>query len=156
MNFFEKHADKFIPEPNSGCWLWTGSQCSGYGIVMRPRAGHGVRARSRQLLAHRLAYEAANGPIPDGLQIRHICDTSFCINPDHLEPGTHQDNMDDKVKRGRSARLVGERNPRAKLTREQAELVRRGKRYGSGLYFAKLFGLSVAQIRRVQRGENWR
>ena len=51
--------------------------------------------------AHRVSYEMANGPIPDGLIIRHKCDNPNCVNPKHLESGTQKDNMLDASFRGR-------------------------------------------------------
>jgi len=76
-----------IPEPNSGCWLWTGpSTSNGYGLVW---AGAAV---GRNVLSHRMAYEALVGPIPEGLHIDHLCRTPFCCNPAHMEPVTQGEN----------------------------------------------------------------
>lgn len=67
------------------CWLWTGSQHPlGYG-----RIGVGRTIR----LAHRVSYELLVGPIPDGLELDHLCRTPACVRPDHLEPVTHAENM---------------------------------------------------------------
>lgn len=49
-------------------------------------------------MAHRAVYEALVGPIPEGLELDHLCKNRLCVNPDHLEPVTHQEN----VKRGRA------------------------------------------------------
>ena len=93
----EKHS---IPEPNSGCWLWIGSlKNSGYGQVGWGSVLDGSRT---MLSAHRAAYLAFNGPIPDGLLVRHICDNKVCVNPDHLIVGTQSDNLDDMTCRGRA------------------------------------------------------
>lgn len=74
----------------SGCWLWTGScDPSGYGTLK-------LEGRTRR--AHRLAYELLVGPIPDGLQLDHLCRVRNCANPDHLEPVTNQENS----RRGRA------------------------------------------------------
>jgi hypothetical protein len=90
--------DRACPEPNTGCWLWTGSVIEdGYGRLK----GH-TRAL---VLAHRFAWEATFGPIPDGFQVLHECDTPPCINPDHLFLGTHTDNMRDMSAKGRSHEL---------------------------------------------------
>ena len=77
--------DKVQPDPLSGCWLWTACrQASGYG-----KYGIG----NKVFYAHRLAYEDANGPIPDGLEIDHLCRTPACVNPEHLEAVTHRENL---------------------------------------------------------------
>lgn len=67
-------------EADSGCWEWIGTKKSnGYGCVWN---------EGRTLLAHRVSYEAFVRPIPDGLQIDHLCRNKGCINPAHLEPVT--------------------------------------------------------------------
>lgn len=81
-------------ENENGCWIWRGDKTyRGYGRMS-------VNNKSR--LVHRLAYEAWNGKILDGMVIRHTCDTPLCINPQHLLQGTHKDNMKDKYDRGRA------------------------------------------------------
>lgn len=81
----------------SGCWEWGGKRNdSGYGIVNALR--HGLQGAR----AHRVMYELHVGPVPEGEEIRHKCDNPPCVNPDHLEPGTHLMNMDDMTTRGRS------------------------------------------------------
>jgi hypothetical protein len=73
-----------MPEPNSGCWLWLGALCrDGYGQIRAP-----------QHSAHRAAYVAFKGDIPEGLEIDHKCRVRCCVNPDHLEPVTHRQNVE--------------------------------------------------------------
>lgn len=72
-------------EPNTACWLWLGT-VNGLGYGMMTVAG---RAR----LAHRLSYENARGPIPSGLDLDHLCRQPSCVNPAHLEPVTHRENV---------------------------------------------------------------
>ena len=68
------------------CWEWNGSkQAGGYGQISR---GH-----TETLLVHRLSWEILVGPIPDGLQLDHLCRNKTCVNPDHLEPVTFQENL---------------------------------------------------------------
>ncbi|WP_156160261.1 HNH endonuclease signature motif containing protein, partial [Pseudomonas sp. 2(2015)] len=78
------------------CWDWQAkSRIGDYG-VFTVRAGV-------QRLAHRLSYEIHYGEAPPGrMVVRHRCDNPLCVNPDHLELGTHADNMRDKVRRGRT------------------------------------------------------
>jgi len=69
------------------CWLWTNVPAkNGYGYL-------GVGGRSgRNIQAHRIAYELAHGPIPDGLHIDHLCRVRNCVNPSHLEAVTNREN----------------------------------------------------------------
>ena len=83
--------DKIIPEPNSGCWLWVAANSRGYGQFKFLGKVHQT---------HRIAYVAARGPIPFGLQLDHLCRMPSCCNPQHLEAVT----MAVNIRRG----LVGE------------------------------------------------
>ena len=68
-----------------GCWLWSaGRDPKGYGQFQHD-------GRSRR--AHRVAYELAVGPIPDGLVLDHLCSNPPCVNPAHLEPVTQRENL---------------------------------------------------------------
>lgn len=68
----------------------------------KDRNGYGqVTIKGITQYAHRASYEAAVGPIPVGLKLRHTCDNPACIRPSHLVVGTQADNMRDKVERNR-------------------------------------------------------
>lgn len=71
-------------EPNTGCWLWTGYLKRGYASA---------KIKGRQRFVHRVLYEKANGPIPDGLMSDHLCRTPCCVNPGHIEPVTNSVNQ---------------------------------------------------------------
>lgn len=74
-----------------GCWFWTNApDDKGYG-----RAYDGTKL----VVAHRFVYQEFKGTIPDGLELDHLCRTPSCVNPDHLEPVTHKENM----RRGKQA-----------------------------------------------------
>lgn len=78
-----------IKDEVRGCWLWTGATTTrkgdpdGYGVL---------RVENRNMLVHRLLYEAFRGPIPDGLECDHLCRVRRCVNPAHIEPVTHRIN----------------------------------------------------------------
>src|SRR6266511_2203659 len=104
----ERLSGNSMPEPNSGCLLWLGPVTPfGHGLMAVP--GRGTQP------THRMAWEAAHGPIPDGLHVCHRCDVASCINIDHLWLGTARDNMLDKHAKGRSNNPRGEKHGRAKL-----------------------------------------
>lgn len=86
----DRFAAKFTPEPNTGCWLWTAAlnNC-GYGVLS---LGSRVGNTSSVAYAHRVSWELAHGPIPEGLTLDHRCNTRSCTNPAHLEPVTHKEN----------------------------------------------------------------
>jgi hypothetical protein len=72
-------------EKTEGCWLWTAAiSPNGYGKFM---------VSGRPVNAHRLVYQLTVGPIPDGLDLDHLCRVRHCVNPDHLEPVTRSENL---------------------------------------------------------------
>lgn len=75
------------PEPNSGCWLWTGTGAR-YGQISR-----WIGTRWQFYPAHRLSYEMHKGPIPKGLVIDHKCRNTMCVNPEHLRAVTQGENV---------------------------------------------------------------
>lgn len=88
----ERFLERVSPEPNCGCWLWTGDyHDKGYGQLEKS-----VRPRR----AHRFAYEAFVGSIPEGFVLDHKCRVRCCVNPEHLEAVTPQEN----TRRGAAAR----------------------------------------------------
>ncbi len=80
---------KIERDPETGCWNWTASTRQGYGQIWTPS-----RPGPRRILqAHRAMYELANGAIPDGLDLDHLCRNTLCVNPEHLEPVTRRENV---------------------------------------------------------------
>lgn len=83
----ERFEDKVMVDPNSGCWLWTACIApNGYGLFHNSET---------QMLegAHRFSYKAFRGEIPNGLNLDHLCRVRACVNPHHLEPVTHAENV---------------------------------------------------------------
>jgi hypothetical protein len=90
--------DRFMEKiqvSDSGCWLWTAYVMpNGYGTFRLPRSSYGTFKDGKSMvLAHRFAYEALVGPIPDGASIDHLCRVRHCVNPEHLEPVTQRINV---------------------------------------------------------------
>lgn len=137
------------PEAISGCWLW-------HGALTHPKrkAPYGAYRSER---AHRVAYQLIHGEIPHGAVVRHTCDVTQCVNPDHLLVGTQAENIADKVARGRAQRLRGELNGRHVLTWDAVREIR--VRLGEGQKqwdVAHAFGVGQSVISRISRGTSWR
>ena len=131
------------------CWLWTGHISeNGYGIAS---------IRGKGYKAHRVSYLIEHGRIDNDRLVLHRCDVRACVNPAHLFLGTPKDNSQDAVRKGRNAKLYGERNGKAKLTRADVLAIRRMCRRG-GVYqktVAKQFGVSEATVSYVVNGGRW-
>lgn len=140
---FLKHLDLHAP---TGCWIWHGScDDDGYGrFKVGPRTVH----------AHRYAFEQVFGPIPTGKVLRHTCHCRQCCNPEHVIPGTHQENIADRQARGSTAR--GERNGRACLTTDQVIVIRDRLAQGETPYrIAKDYPVSARAIAHIRDGRTW-
>lgn len=82
-------ANTHEPENGQGCWLWKGKLDRwGYARVSVHLPGVGTRNR----MAHIEMYKLVVGPVPEGLELDHLCHSEHCLNPDHLEPVTHKEN----------------------------------------------------------------
>lgn len=139
-----------IPEPNSGCLLWTAC-CPYHGIL---------HYEGSKQPAHRLAWLDARGPIPSGMSVLHKCDTRGCINVDHLFLGTQADNTADMVRKGRQSRgekrarlFRGERHNNAKLTDEQVRAIRADCRPETQV--APEYGVTRSVIGMIRRRDAW-
>ncbi|HEL4828951.1 TPA: HNH endonuclease [Stenotrophomonas maltophilia] len=151
--------DRAIPEPNSGCWLWLGAmQTSGYGKVKEPKS-------RRAIGAHRLSYRLHRGPIPDGMDVCHKCDTKLCVNPDHLFVGTRAENIRDCAAKGRisrglrhAMRQAGEAGSNAKLNWPAVRQIRAAQREGRATQeeLAKRFGVAMPTVQAAVQRKTWK
>lgn len=74
-----------VERQQNGCWLWVGTMLvSGYGVFT---------AAGQTRRAHRASYEIHVGPIPAGMELDHLCRVKRCVNPQHLDPVPHRENM---------------------------------------------------------------
>lgn len=147
-----RFAEKYIPEPNSGCWLWVASsKGNGYGqFQLRHRRGMGPE------FAHRVSYELHCGEIPEGKVVLHVCDNRACVNPDHLRVGTVADNSHDMVSknRGRGQFLGWGRSAHTRISQSDVLSILVDDRPTKEI--AKSFGVSERHVRHVKRGERRR
>lgn len=162
----ERHS---IPEPNSGCVLWTGS-------VSASSLGYGsLRHEGKTWRAHRAAWIAQNGDLPPGYCVCHKCDTPLCINPDHLFLGTKAANNADCRNKKRNywfrspelaqkqlasarskikAYACGERAGPSKMTEEQIRAIRSA--LGSQGTIARQFGLTQSTVHSILKRKTWK
>jgi hypothetical protein len=151
----------------SGCHEWAGYVMkNGYGTlcVGKKAAKESGSHKSTLFLAHRLAWELANGPVPDGMMVLHRCDNRKCCNPEHLFLGTAKDNYDDMVTKGR--RVIdsgggrkyakGEGHTRAKLSTSDVLAIRsEANEGGNWEELAVRYGVTRANIRAIVIGLSW-
>ncbi len=137
----------------AGCWEWTASlNTHGYGqFVLHPYL------RRIPFSAHRVSYFLAHKKLPQNIQVCHHCDNRKCCNPQHLFLGTHQDNVDDCVRKGRQTRTRGEAHGNAILTEEQVKQIRILNAVDKvrSVELSKRFKVSKSTICAIIYGNRW-
>ncbi len=146
MTLRERFDAKWMPEPYSGCWLWTGAIGStGYGQL---KIGH------RAVTASRVSWELHRGEIPDNLCVLHHCDTRPCVNPDHLYLGDVAQNNKDARDRGQWYPLLGEKHGMSKLTEDDVLSIRASSETPTIL--SKRFNISTLTIWEIRTRKKWK
>lgn len=142
----ERMASKFIPEPNSGCWIWEGAvNLQGYGKL---------NFNGRMIAAHRMSFFLSGKDTSGGPNVLHSCDNRVCINPDHLHSGTHRQNNLEMYKRLR--RPAGERSHLAKLSTKRVFQILEAR--SLGLSYAKIgsvFDVYAQTAHDICSGKSW-
>lgn len=144
LDIFWQKVDKG-PHPK-GCWLWTGA-------IQRDGYAHCTINR-KTISSHRIAYEQLVGPIQEGMDLLHSCDVRRCVNPAHLRPGTHQENMDEA--KAKLRHTYGERNHSAKLTAEKVLEIRRDYTGDNAEDLAKKYGVGPTTIYVAATRRTWK
>jgi hypothetical protein len=135
ISFFSR----VLENKENGCWEWNGT-LTGNGY------GHCMMLDERK--AHRVSYRLHCGDITPGMVIMHKCDNRICVNPEHLQQGTHKENMADMKEKGRATRI---KKPR--LTEEQVKEI-----YLSKSSISKLtaeYNMNIRTIERIRSGKLW-
>ncbi len=136
----------------SRCVMYQGNGAGkgGYGRIVVKSGG-----KFFSYAAHRIAYELKNGAITEGCVVRHKCHNPRCINPRHLEVGTHKDNAQDRVKAGRSATQKGAQNGNAKTTAGDRVVIRQRRAAGETLKtIAADYGIHLSTVYAIMKSEN--
>lgn len=143
----ERFEDKYITEPNSGCWLWVGGyDGEGYGMFW---------VVEKMVKAHRVSWRLHNGVIRDNLFVLHKCDVKCCVNPAHLFLGTQKDNVEDSIRKGRFH--YGERSGSSKLTATQVSDIKLQLSFGhKEKDIAKKYNVAHQSINCIKHGKNWK
>lgn len=129
----------YIVDPTTGCWEWQLRRPGGrYGHIERAGVTH---------MAHKWMWEKRNGPVPEGMELDHLCSNEGCVNPDHLEPVTHLEN----VRRGRAVRLT---RPQVVEILERFQAARLPLK-PLAAQLASEYGVSFSCIRDVLIGKTW-
>lgn len=136
----------------SGCWLWDGAN-----ISSNPNKQYGqLKWRNTHFLAHRLSMFLAGRSPLNGLNILHECDTPRCVNPDHLKPGTHIENMQDMRMKGRGRSLQGSQIKTAILNEDKVKEIRSARKGGIGRnVLADMYGVAISTIADVELRRSW-
>lgn len=141
--YFVKMMERVVCCRETGCWLWTGAQ---------DNDGRGnVRINNKVVKAPRAMWEVLVGPIPEGLNVLHRCDTPRCCNPQHLWLGTHKQNMSDMSEKDRASRH------QAKIGLQEAAEIKALICMGHKLArIAADYGISPGAVWAIKAGKNWR
>ena len=148
MIFTEKQIARFWSHvlKTDYCWNWT---------AKTTRDGYGsVKIGGILYSAHRIAYEICTGDNPKGYEILHSCDNPVCCNPAHLRKGTHKENMQDMILRGRQGKAFPNK---IKITQEIADKIRADYLIiQNKLELSRIYDLSAKHIRDIIARKYWK
>ena len=142
----DRFMTRVLIDPATQAWNWQGAinKKTGYGSIWIRGGGH---------LAHRFAWLAFKGDIPERINVCHKYEDlgRHNVNPDHLFLGTQRENLQDAARKGRT--LSGDRNHQAYITNEQASNIY--KAVGTYEAIADEFGVSISIVSDIKRGHTW-
>lgn len=137
-----------ISHLNTPCWEWIGGGSNGYGRFI---------VDGRPITTHRFSYELHYGTIPENKIVRHRCDNPPCVRPEHLLLGSVQDNVNDKMKRGRHKSSPGILNGMSSLSEEDVKNIFSDFYLGMNQKnISKKYDVSKQHISDILRGKRWK
>jgi len=138
-------------DKTESCWEWTGAKSTdGYGYMW-------ILRQKLSIKTHRLSYIYEYGLVEKELCVCHRCDNPKCVRPDHLWQGTTAENNFDRIAKGRTASHVGEKNPSAKLKKEDIMEIKELRKTGlSQQKIANIFHVSQVRISMILLGKTWK
>ncbi len=155
----DRFMSKVQVDDSTGCWEWQ---------AWKDKLGRGTfKYKNITKTASRISYEIFVQPIEDGMFICHTCDNPGCVNPCHLFQGTHKDNMEDMVSKGRGYKPFGEKNIHSVLTTKEVLLIRKflerfpptrkksSGSFGAVKFLGEWFGVSNHNITYIHQGKSW-
>ncbi len=136
-HYGRRHGPEYVEEDrgySTPCWMWQhGKNDQGYAQVQRG---------GKAVYAHRFYYEREHGPIPEGMELDHLCRVHGCVNPGHVEPVSHAENM--------------RRSARTKLTAGRVREIRRLAATGlSHREIARRFGVDNSHVSKIVLRKCW-
>ena len=135
-------------EKTDNCWNW---------LAYLNEWGYGVFSENRKtILAHRFSWKFYKGEIPKGLEVCDRCDNPKCVNPDHLWLGTHIENVEDTVRKGRNVSFKGEANGASKLTQKQVNEIRDMSKKYSSIEIAKIYSITREHVWGIVKYRVWK
>lgn len=146
IDFCDSRQSKKIlfKETGNGCVECVSHADNGQGYIR-------VRRLGRDIHLHRLVLEITSGVSRNDMFVIHSCDNPPCCNPEHLRYGTHRENCDDKVARGRAPR--GKKNWCTKL--DEKTVLELHKSHAPVMEDARRYGVSKSAIKGIRSGKNW-
>lgn len=156
--FQERFSKRFVVDPSTGCWNWTGPKNhKGYGRIAGVVIdGKRYTEKEMAMLAHRASWLLYRGEIPEGegahgTVVMHTCDNPACVNPHHLRLGTQADNVKDMIQKGRkvSGTPSGVKHWRSSI-KDQADIDLICATKGKTKELAEKYGVDVCTIKRIR------
>ena len=139
----------YIKRKNSGCWICTSHKANKKNKYPK------INVNGKLTTVNRYMYEKYKEKIPQGLVLRHKCDTPLCINPNHLIPGTHKDNVHDMIKRNRTNYCKGIKQANSKLSEKNALDIFNNKKCLTIKEQSKKYKVSTNVIDNIRNGMYW-